>query len=113
MPAFLDQVKANNGLLHVSLDVDFLDPSVAPAVGTSVPGGATIREAHLVMEILYDSGLMSSLASSSDRYHREFPSQDELPVWLRHREPMCPLPAQLMGQGNPHLMRHAAGHCWL
>ena len=61
LQAFLDQVKANNGLLHVSLDVDFLDPSVAPAVGTSVPGGATIREAHLVMEILYDSGLMSSL----------------------------------------------------
>ena len=58
---FLDQVKANNGLLHVSLDVDFLDPSVAPAVGTSVPGGATVREAHLVMEILYDSGLMTSL----------------------------------------------------
>ena len=61
LQAFLDQVKANNGLLHVSLDVDFLDPSIAPAVGTSVPGGATIREAHLVMEILYDSGLMSSL----------------------------------------------------
>ena len=61
LQSFLDQVKANNGLLHVSLDVDFLDPSVAPAVGTSVPGGATVREAHLVMEILYDSGLMTSL----------------------------------------------------
>ncbi len=61
LQAFLDHVKANNGLLHVSLDLDFLDPSIAPAVGTSVPGGATIREAHLVMEILYDSGLMSSL----------------------------------------------------
>ena len=48
-------------MLHVSLDADFLDPSVAPAVGTSVPGGATVREAHLVMEILYDSGLMTSL----------------------------------------------------
>ena len=61
LQSFLDQVKANNGLLHVSLDVDFLDPSVAPAVGTSVPGGTTVREAHLVMEILYDSGLMTSL----------------------------------------------------
>ncbi|MBQ65866.1 MAG: arginase [Marinovum sp.] len=61
LQSFLDQVKANNGLLHVSLDVDFLDPSVAPAVGTSVPGGATVREAHLVMEILYDSSLMTSL----------------------------------------------------
>lgn len=58
---FLDRVADANGLLHVSLDVDFLDPSVAPAVGTTVPGGATIREAHLVMEMISDSGLMSSL----------------------------------------------------
>jgi arginase len=54
-------VAAANGLLHVSLDVDFLDPSIAPAVGTTVPGGATFREAHLVMEMLCDSGLVSSL----------------------------------------------------
>jgi arginase len=59
--AFLDRVKAENGLLHVSLDVDFLDPSIAPAVGTTVPGGATFREAHLVMELLHESGLVSSL----------------------------------------------------
>lgn len=58
---FLSKVAAADGLLHVSLDVDFLDPSVAPAVGTTVPGGATVREAHLVMELLHDSGLMSSL----------------------------------------------------
>ncbi len=58
---FLDRVRAANGLLHVSLDVDFLDPMVAPAVGTTVPGGATVREAHLVMEILHDSGLATSL----------------------------------------------------
>lgn len=58
---FLDRVRAGNGLLHVSLDVDFLDPGIAPAVGTTVPGGATFREAHLVMEILCDSGLVSSL----------------------------------------------------
>ncbi|PZU85039.1 MAG: arginase [Shinella sp.] len=50
-----------NGLLHVSLDVDFLDPDVAPGVGTTVPGGATFREAHLIMEMLHDSGLVSSL----------------------------------------------------
>lgn len=49
------------GLLHVSLDVDFLDPDIAPGVGTTVPGGATFREAHLVMEMLSDSGLVSSL----------------------------------------------------
>lgn len=58
---FLDRVQAANGLLHVSLDVDFLDPSIAPAVGTTVPGGATFREAHLVMELLHESGLVSSL----------------------------------------------------
>jgi len=56
-----DLVAAANGMLHVSLDVDFLDPGFAPAVGTTVPGGATIREAHLVMEMLHDSGLMTSM----------------------------------------------------
>ncbi|KAI1694819.1 arginase family domain-containing protein [Ditylenchus destructor] len=39
---FLARVQAANGLLHVSLDVDFLEPSIAPAVGTTVPGGATL-----------------------------------------------------------------------
>ncbi|MGI4953141.1 MAG: arginase [Janthinobacterium lividum] len=59
--AFLEQVAAAGGRLHVSLDVDFLDPGIAPGVGTTVPGGATYREAHLVMELLYDSGLVRSL----------------------------------------------------
>jgi arginase len=59
--AFLDRVQAADGLLHVSLDVDFLDPSIAPAVGTTVPGGTTFREAHLVMELLHDSGLVTSI----------------------------------------------------
>lgn len=58
---FLAQVEAAGGMLHVSLDVDFLDPGIAPAVGTTVPGGATFREAHLVMEMLHDSGLVTSL----------------------------------------------------
>ncbi|GGL65562.1 arginase [Wenxinia marina] len=61
LAAFLDRVAAARGLLHVSLDVDFLDPSVAPAVGTTVPGGATVREGHLAMEMLSDSGLVRSL----------------------------------------------------
>lgn len=61
LAAFLDDVKRANGMLHVSLDVDFMDPSIAPAVGTTVPGGATFREAHLVMEMLHDSGLVTSL----------------------------------------------------
>ncbi len=57
----LDGVAAMGALLHVSLDVDFLDPWIAPGVGTTVPGGATFREAHLVMELLHESGLMTSL----------------------------------------------------
>lgn len=61
LAAFLERVAAAGGLLHVSLDVDFLDPSVAPAVGTTVPGGATMREAHLAMEMLCDCGLVCSL----------------------------------------------------
>ena len=56
----IDKVKARNGVLHVSFDVDFLDPDIAPGVGTTVPGGATYREAHLVMEMLHDSGLVRS-----------------------------------------------------
>ena len=59
--AFLEKVRGSGGLLHVSLDVDFLEPAIAPAVGTTVPGGATEREAHLVMELLHDSGLVTSL----------------------------------------------------
>ena len=58
---FLDTVRAAQGMLHVSLDVDFLDPAIAPAVGTTVPGGTTFREAHLVMELLHESGLVTSL----------------------------------------------------
>lgn len=61
LSAFLDRVQKANGLLHVSLDVDFLDPAIAPAVGTTVPGGATFREAHLIMEMLHDSDLVTSL----------------------------------------------------
>lgn len=47
--------------LHVSLDMDSLDPAEAPGVGTPVPGGLTYREAHLLMEILGDSGRVGSL----------------------------------------------------
>ncbi|MBJ3777307.1 arginase [Acuticoccus mangrovi] len=57
----LKRVAAEGARLHVSLDVDFLDPDIAPAVGTTVPGGATVREAHLVMELLHESGLVGSL----------------------------------------------------
>lgn len=57
----IERVKARNGVLHVSFDVDFLDPATAPGVGTLVPGGATYREAHMIMELLHDSGLVCSL----------------------------------------------------
>ncbi len=46
--------------LHVSFDVDFIDPSIAPGVGTRSRGGPTYRESHLVMELLADSGLVRS-----------------------------------------------------
>ena len=57
----IGKIEDRRAHLHVSLDVDFLDPSIAPAVGTTVPGGATYREAHLIMEMLHDSGLVGSL----------------------------------------------------
>jgi len=47
--------------LHVSLDMDCLDPWDAPGVGTPVPGGFTYREAHLIMELLADHGKVSSI----------------------------------------------------
>lgn len=47
--------------LHISLDMDSLDPSLAPGVGTPVPGGLTYREAHLLMEMLADDGRVRSL----------------------------------------------------
>ena len=47
-------------MLHLSFDIDFLDPAIAPGVGTTVQGGATYREAHLIMELLHDLGLVRS-----------------------------------------------------
>jgi len=60
MEAALEGIDANTHL-HVSFDVDFLDPSIAPGVGTTVPGGVNYREAQLVMEMIADTGLMGSL----------------------------------------------------
>ena len=60
MEAALDGVDADTHL-HVSFDVDFLDPSIAPGVGTTVPGGPNYREAQLVMEMIADSGRLASL----------------------------------------------------
>jgi arginase len=55
----LDRV-AGPGFVHVSLDLDALDPEVAPGVGTPVRGGLTYREAHLACELIADSGIAGS-----------------------------------------------------
>jgi arginase len=56
----LDRV-AGGGFVHVSLDMDVLDPEIAPGVGTPVRGGLTYREAHLALELVAESGLAGSL----------------------------------------------------
>jgi arginase len=60
MELALATVDANTHL-HVSFDVDFLDPDIAPGVGTTVPGGPTYREAQLCMEMIADTGFLASL----------------------------------------------------
>jgi arginase len=60
MEEALDGVDADTHV-HVSFDVDFLDPSIAPGVGTTVKGGPNYREAQLVMEMIADTGRMRSL----------------------------------------------------
>jgi arginase len=60
MELALDGVDASTHI-HVSLDVDFLDPDIAPGVGTTVPGGPTYREAQLCMEMVADTGRLGSL----------------------------------------------------
>jgi len=52
---------AGSGFVHVSLDMDALDPDVAPGVGTPVRGGLSYREAHLALELVAESGLATSL----------------------------------------------------
>jgi arginase len=52
---------AGPGFVHLSLDLDALDPEVAPGVGTPVRGGLTYREAHLACELVAESGLVGSL----------------------------------------------------
>ena len=56
----LDRI-AGGGFVHVSLDMDVLDPEIAPGVGTPVRGGLTYREAHLAMELVAESGVAGSL----------------------------------------------------
>jgi arginase len=56
----LDRI-GGGGFVHVSLDLDALDPEIAPGVGTPVRGGLTYREAHLALELVAESGLAGSL----------------------------------------------------
>lgn len=64
IPAILQRIQtqfASCVSLHVSFDMDSLDPSIAPGVGTPVSGGLSIREAHLIMELLCDDGRVRAL----------------------------------------------------
>jgi len=56
----LDHV-AGPGFVHVSLDMDVVDPEIAPGVGTPVRGGLNYREAHLALELIAEAGVASSL----------------------------------------------------
>lgn len=57
----LKQFREKVDHIHISFDVDSVDPSVAPGVGTPIPGGLSYREAHLLMETIAECGCMSSL----------------------------------------------------
>ena len=61
MKKALARITDGTEYVHVSFDLDAVDPTVAPGVGTPVKGGLDYREAHLIMELLHDSGVMTSL----------------------------------------------------
>jgi arginase len=98
----LDKVAAAKGLLHVSLDVDFMDPSLAPGVGTTVPGGATFREAHLVMELLHDSGLVASLDVVELNPFLDVRGPQRAAPRRPHRQPLRPPDHRARNRARPH-----------
>ena len=61
VPGYIVAQIAGSGFVHVSLDMDALEPDIAPGVGTPVRGGLSYREAHLAMELVAESGLAGSL----------------------------------------------------
>jgi len=61
MRHILETVAEHDGVLHISLDVDFVDPSFIPAVNVPVPGGVSYAETQLIMQMLNESGLVASL----------------------------------------------------
>ena len=85
--------------LHVSFDVDFLDPGVAPGVATTVRGGPTYREAQLCMEMIADTGLLASLDVME--------LNPALDIRNQTAEVAVDLIASLFGRST--LLRHSAG----
>ena len=73
--------------LHISLDMDSLDPDIAPGVGTPVPGGLTYREAHLLMEILAASNKVRSLDIVEINPILDNPTRP--PGWPLNSPPAC------------------------
>jgi arginase len=61
MDLAIDLAGRGGGGIHVSFDMDVCDPSIAPGVGTAVKGGLSYREAHMVMEMVAESGRLTSL----------------------------------------------------
>jgi arginase len=61
MKKAIARVTDGTDFVHVSFDLDAVDPAVAPGVGTPVKGGLDYREAHLIMEVIADSGVMTSM----------------------------------------------------
>ncbi len=61
MKKALARVTDGTDYVHVSFDLDAVDPTIAPGVGTPVKGGLDYREAHLIMEVIADAGVMTSL----------------------------------------------------
>ena len=61
----IDAATSAGARLHISLDMDGVDPAIAPGVGTPVPGGLSYRETHLLMEMVFESGALVGLGASS------------------------------------------------
>jgi len=89
----------DNTHLHVSFDVDFLDPDVAPGVATTVRGGPTYREAQLCMEMIADTGRLASLDVME--------LNPALDIRNQTAEVAVDLIASLFGRST--LLRHSAG----
>jgi arginase len=75
MERALADLRPDPGQLHLSLDLDVVDPQLAPGVGTPVSGGITVREAHLAMEMIAQSGTLGSLEAVEVNAMRDHENQ--------------------------------------